>query len=249
MKKFLIAAGCLTLGVSFISCGGAQGDDPGESYMPDMYYARAYEAYNYNMVEGEFDSLKRRGITYTQLPVAGTVARGEMNSYHLTNDSTGLRTAETSLVNPIQENTYNAKEAERLYLVNCGICHGDKLDGQGPIVVSEAYPAVPPSLADDRAKTQWNDGHYFHVITFGKGSMGSYASQLRPEQRWQVIRYIRTRQGLATTGGQQQQISGTADSTKNVQGANLPAEGVQNQGDTRANRLLTPTNRRNTSSN
>ena len=24
-------------------------------------------------------------------------------------------------------------EAERLYLVNCGICHGPKLDGNGPL--------------------------------------------------------------------------------------------------------------------
>jgi hypothetical protein len=45
----------------------------------------------------------------------------------------------------------------------------------------------------------WSDGHYFHVITFGKGQMGSYASQLRPEQRWWVINYIRNRQGPATT--------------------------------------------------
>ena len=25
------------------------------------------------------------------------------------------------------------KEAERLYLINCGICHGQKLDGEGPL--------------------------------------------------------------------------------------------------------------------
>jgi hypothetical protein len=42
------------------------------------------------------------------------------------------------------------------------------------------------------------------VITFGKGAMGSYASQLRPEQRWVVIKYIRNKQGGVvqdSTGG------------------------------------------------
>lgn len=222
MKKFWIAAGSIAIGAALISCGGAEGDDPGESYMPDMYYARAYEAYNYNMVEGEYDSLRKRGINYTQLPVAGTVARGESGSYHLTGDSAGLRAAEL-LVNPLGNGNINKdmmKEAERLYLVNCGICHGPKLDGQGPIVTNGAYPAVPPSLSDDKAKSQWSDGHYFHVITFGKGSMGSYASQLRPEQRWMVISYIRNRQGGGATGAA---MAGTGDSTQNTQGTNLPA--------------------------
>ena len=46
--------------------------------------------------------------------------------------------------------------------------------------------------ADSKAFT---DGHYYHVITFGKGQMGSYASQLSPDQRWWVIKYIRSKQG------------------------------------------------------
>jgi mono/diheme cytochrome c family protein len=199
MKKFVIAAGCLAISMGFIGCG-AHGDDPGESYMPDMYYSRAYEAYGYNNVGGERDSLKRRGITYTGLPVTGTVARGEVLSYHLTNDSAGL-TAANALRNPLDTAAVTAvamKEAERLYLINCGICHGDKLDGNGPLFNggNGPYPAAPKNLtaADSKA---FSDGHYYHVITFGKGQMGSYASQLNPEQRWWVIKYIRSKQGVS----------------------------------------------------
>src|SRR5215208_4161581 len=90
MKKLVIAAGCLAISFGLISCGGAHGDNPGHAYMPDMYYARAYETYGYNNVGGEYDSLKSRGIFYNAMPVPGTVARGEMMSYHLTNDSAGL---------------------------------------------------------------------------------------------------------------------------------------------------------------
>jgi hypothetical protein len=38
----------------------------------------------------------------------------------------------------------------------------------------------------------------YHVITYGKGQMGSYASQLFPEQRWWVINYMRSKQGPLT---------------------------------------------------
>jgi mono/diheme cytochrome c family protein len=40
-------------------------------------------------------------------------------------------------------------EAERLYLINCGICHGTKLDGNGPLYNDGKgpYPAA--------AKKRW----------------------------------------------------------------------------------------------
>ncbi|MDQ3278299.1 MAG: cytochrome c, partial [Bacteroidota bacterium] len=86
------------------------------------------------------------------------------------------------------------------YLVNCGICHGTALDGNGPLYKGGEgpYPAKPQVLNDANAAA-WTDGHYYHVITFGKGAMGSYASQLNPDQRWMVINYIRSRQGGAAS--------------------------------------------------
>lgn len=198
MKTVFFAAGFLSL-LGMMGCG-AGGNDTGRAYMPDMYYARAYETYGYNNVEGEFDSLRNRGIRYNALPVPGTVARGEAMSYHLTGDSAGLAAAQ-SLINPLDTAALlpgAMKEAERLYLINCGICHGDKLDGNGPIYNDGkgAYPVQPAILTASNIKA-FSDGHYFHVITFGIRSMGSYASQLTPQQRWWVIKYIRSKQGAA----------------------------------------------------
>ena len=31
----------------------------------------------------------------------------------------------------------------------------------------------------------------YHTITYGKGNMGSHATQLNPTQRWSIIRYLR----------------------------------------------------------
>ena len=202
MKRILIAAGIFSLSLGFVSCGGAHGDDPGHAYMPDMYYSRAYETYGYNDVGGEYDSLKRRGIFYNAMPVQGTVARGDMISYHLTNDSAGMLAAEAlkSPLDSVAATKGAMKEAERLYLVYCGICHGDKLDGNGPLPAGGAYIAAPANFTAPNIKA-FPDGHYFHVITYGIRSMGSYASQLTPEQRWWVIRYIRSKQGGAAKSG------------------------------------------------
>jgi mono/diheme cytochrome c family protein len=219
MKKLLIIAAIIAIGVGMLSCGRDK-RSPGRAYMPDMYYSRAYEAYSYNNI-GDYERLHKEGAFYNSMPVAGTVARGEMLSYHLTEDSAGMRMAE-SLINPfdsLRNNKVQIKEAERLYLINCGICHGTKLDGNGPLWKNGdgPYPAAPRNLVTPEAKG-WSDGHYFHVITFGKGQMGSYASQLRPEQRWWVINYIRNRQGPATVAADSTATAGKASSGGNTMG-------------------------------
>ncbi|MFL5739815.1 MAG: c-type cytochrome [Flavisolibacter sp.] len=214
MKKLFIASGFLSLGLGLISCG-AHGDDPGRAYMPDMYYSRAYETYNYNDVGGELDTLKARGINYNALPVPGTIARGDVLPYHFTstNDSNRIKEAD-AFKNPLDSAAVNKvamTEAQRLFLVNCAICHGPNLDGNGPLYNggNGPYPAVPKNLMAPDAKA-FTDGHIFFVITNGIRSMGSYASQLTPMQRWWVVKYIRSKQ---TAGG------GAAGAAKDSTGA------------------------------
>lgn len=203
MKKLsVIAVLFLAFSAGLVSCG-AHGNDPGHAYMPDMYYSRAFETYGYNDVTGEYDTLKARGIFYNAMPVQGTVARGDMLPHHYpagASDSDRLKEANT-FKNPLDSMAITPvamKEAERLYLVNCAICHGTALDGNGPLFASGAYPVAPKNLTAPDAKA-FTDGHYYFVMTFGKGMMGSYASQLTSIQRWWVIKYIRSKQ--ATTGG------------------------------------------------
>jgi hypothetical protein len=38
------------------------------------------------------------------------------------------------------------------------------------------------------------EGKMFHSITYGRNIMGSYASQLNPEERWKVIMFVQTLQ-------------------------------------------------------
>ncbi|MEI6947481.1 cytochrome c [Paraflavisolibacter sp. H34] len=186
--------------IGIVSCDGAKGNDPGDVYAPDMGYSRAYETYGYNNVNGEYDTLKARGISFNASPVAGTMARGDAEAYPYPNSDTAYAQSK-AYRNPYDTVTLskaNLVEAERLYLVNCAICHGSKLDGNGPLWNdgNGPYPAGPRNLLDDYTK-KLADGQMYHVIMHGKGMMGSYASQVHPEQRWWIIKYIRSKQGPA----------------------------------------------------
>lgn len=166
---------------------------PGRTYMPDMTYSRAYETYYTSA-----DEMEAKGIHYTAKPVDGTIARGDMFPYTLKNDSAGYAQS-AGIKNPLNTADIDMQEAERLYLVNCGICHGAKLDGNGPLWKGGdgPYPAAPKNFMADDMKAM-AEGTMFHSVTYGKNLMGSYASQLNTQQRWEVIAYIKMKQGAAT---------------------------------------------------
>jgi mono/diheme cytochrome c family protein len=200
MKRLLIITGILIAGTAMISCGGAKGNDPGDTYAPDMATSRAYETYGYNNI-GDYQNLKDKGINYNATPVAGTIARGDIAAYPFPGTDSGYLQSR-AYRNPFDTVTLGKDqmtEAERLYLINCGICHGSKLDGNGPLWKGGdgPYPAAPRNLLDDYSKAL-ADGQIYHVIVHGKGQMGSYASQMRPAQRWLVVNYIRAKQGPGT---------------------------------------------------
>jgi len=192
MKKIWIIAGLAAM-VVMAGCNKTR-RSPGRAYMPDMSYSRAYETYMTNS-----EALEKEGIHYTALPVKGTIARGDMlDIYPYANDSAGYALS-ANVKNPLNPDSINMKEAERLFLVNCGICHGSKLDGNGPLYNDGKgpFPNAPKNLLSDEIK-KMADGTIFHSVTYGKGSMGSYASQLSTAQRWMVIDYIRSKQGGGT---------------------------------------------------
>jgi mono/diheme cytochrome c family protein len=193
MKKISIIAVCIGA-LAMAACSDVK-RTPGKVYMPDMAYSRAVETYS------DKQKLQEEGINYTGLPVAGTVSRGEEVIYKMLADTAGTYVTAAAMRNPLPAlDTVAMVEAERLYLINCGICHGGKLDGNGPLYKdgNGPYPAAPKNfMADDMKKMA--DGTYFHSITYGKGQMGAYAAQLSPKQRWMVIHYIRSKQGV--TGG------------------------------------------------
>jgi mono/diheme cytochrome c family protein len=195
MNKFLTLT-FLAAVVILTSCSDVK-RKPGSIYMPDMAYSRAYETY------ADHSNLKEKGINYNAKPVEGTIARGMDMPFPLAKDKVGDTVnyfASKLVPNPID--TLSVKElteAERLYLINCGICHGTKLDGNGPLYKGGdgPYPVKPATLVGDVRYESMPDGQMFYSVAYGKNQMGSYASQLSKHQRWMVIKYIKIKQAAS----------------------------------------------------
>ena len=179
--------------ITLVSCEEVK-RTPGTVYMPDMAYSRAIESYT------DLTYLKDQGIHFDARPVAGTIARGKEMPFPYAKDKAGDTTnynASKLVPNPIDSlSARDAAEAERLYLVNCGICHGAKLDGNGPLYKdgNGPYAAKPATLVGDAKYENMPAGQMFYSIAYGKNLMGSYAAQLNKRQRWMIIKYIKNKQ-------------------------------------------------------
>ncbi|HEY6502697.1 MAG TPA: cytochrome c [Chitinophagaceae bacterium] len=204
MKKFLIIAGFVATGIVMVGCDKTR-RSPGRAYMPDMAYSTALETYAYRDTS-KFTTVKddknSHKIFYNNMPVEGTIARGDIGAYTGSKtDTTGMYAASASIKNPLDPASIDMKEAQRLYLVNCGICHGAKLDGNGPLYKGGdgPYPAKPATLVGDAKYEAMAEGTMFHSVTYGLNAMGSYASQLSTTQRWMVVAYIKSKQVKTAT--------------------------------------------------
>ena len=123
MKKLIVSLLILVAVTLAVSCSDVQ-RDPGKIYMPDMAYSRAYETYA--TTEELKAELLKKGIHFSNIPVEGTIKRGELLPFLIKKDSAASDTtnyvASKQVKNPLT--SMDTVEAERLYLVNCGICHG-----------------------------------------------------------------------------------------------------------------------------
>ena len=218
MKKItIITAVMLSGAIAFISCGGK--GDPGRVYMPDMAYSRGVETYSEHdsTFTRDVNAVGGRLIFYNAMPPKGTIRRGELFPYPLPGDSNGYKMS-SMVKNPFDSITpAQMSEAGRLFNINCAICHGPKGTADGPLAASGHIGGVANLTGD--AYVKMADGTMFHSVTFGKGVMGSYASQLTRAQRWMIIKYIRTLQpkpAAAATTGASGATTAATDTTKKI---------------------------------
>ncbi len=189
----------LSAAAVIVSCSDIK-RKPGSVYIPDMAYSRAYETY------ADQSNLAEKGIHYTSMPVAGTISREEEVPFPIAKDAPGDTTnyvASKQVKSPVDSlSAKDEAEAERLYLINCGICHGAQLNGNGPLYKDGTgpYPVAPRNLVADPVVSVMPEGQMFYSVAYGRNLMGAYASQLSRKQRWQVIRYIKNKQLSAKAG-------------------------------------------------
>ena len=232
MKKLNTLFAIALIALIMASCGSADGEFTGSEYMPDMAHSIAYEAntnnyYSFNRRHtDEADYLK---MIQPRNPVANTIPRGyagyttdaalwesrqksmkglpmngSMPYYYENTDDDRTRAIAEINGNPFPLTQAGLDKGKDLYNVYCGICHGEKGDGNGYLVEDKtkagqpklAYPNQPTNLISDGPTDVKNssEGRVYHAIMHGKGVMGSYKDKLSFEERWQVIHYLRSLQ-------------------------------------------------------
>jgi mono/diheme cytochrome c family protein len=215
--KILLLGSMALLVTGMSSCFRAGGNSTGTVYMPDMAYSRAVETY------ADHSHLKDAGIHYDATPVEGTIKRGAiLGGFNLAMDKAGDTTnyvASKQIANPLPAlNEKDMAEAKRLYNVNCGICHGEKLDGNGPLYKDGTgpYPVAPKNLIADPIVSKMTAGQMMYSLTYGKNLMGSYAAQLSTKQRWMVIHYVKSMQpgGVPAAAPAAAPVADTTKATK-----------------------------------
>jgi len=78
------------------------------------------------------------------------------------------------------------------YDIYCAPCHNYNGDGRG-MVVQRGFPQ-PVSFVDTQRLLDAPVGYYYNAITNGFGRMFSYASRVRPEDRWAISAYVKALQ-------------------------------------------------------
>ncbi|MEO6150418.1 MAG: cytochrome c [Mucilaginibacter sp.] len=188
MNKFkLLGITAISIAASVLITSCKDKRSTGWEYAPNMYRHIAFDPdqQNPNFADGKT----------AQVPPKGTIPVG-FTRFNYANTTAGYDSASLTLTSPVK---YNYKDGEVLYQHFCSPCHGKTGQGDG-LVVAHGYPA-PPSYSKGQstrggAMKDLTDGKIYHTITYGLNAMGSYASQLAPEERWKVVAYIHHLQTL-----------------------------------------------------
>lgn len=177
-------ASLLLLSLLLMSCRGQLSEKPPISPQQNMQFQNRFNAQE----ENEFfaNNMAMRP------PVEGTIARGNLrqnSELYQGRDENGNFITEIPL-DVTQSFLYRGKERYDIY---CTPCHGKTGDGQG-IIMTGQYGYVPAPSYHRQASYDMPDGQFYSAITEGIRSMPAYNTQIKVEDRWAIVAYIRALQ-------------------------------------------------------
>jgi len=104
-------------------------------------------------------------------------------------------------------NSYDEGKAAEIYRVNCSICHGESLQGDGAVAKYLTRGAAPANLIGGSA-AEATEGEIFAWISYGSRTgfalqmagqpnptaMPTFNKLLTEEERWHLVKYIMAKQ-------------------------------------------------------
>jgi len=115
----------------------------------------------------------------------GSVARTGSELYY----PKEAREAAAARKNPVAATPESVKKGHDLFAIYCTPCHGASGKGGG-LVAAKFVP--PPDLTSADLQKVRTDGYWQSYLSAGGAVMPSYGEALSPEERWDVVNYLRT---------------------------------------------------------
>ena len=92
--------------------------------------------------------------------------------------------------NPVKPTPTGLARAKKLYGYDCAMCHGKNGDGQGDL--ADDMKLKLRDWRDPAALKDMTDGEMSYIIGKGKGQMPAGADQMKPDEIWMMVNYVRT---------------------------------------------------------
>jgi hypothetical protein len=121
--------------------------------------------------------------------IEGTIARGQLEDDPLL--YTGKVNGQEADQFPFAITDKDLARGRERFNIFCSPCHSQLGDGNG-MIVQRGFKK-PPSYFDPRLMKA-PVGHFFNVMTYGRGAMGDYSAQVPVADRWRIAAYIRALQ-------------------------------------------------------
>jgi mono/diheme cytochrome c family protein len=174
----------LLVSAVMMSCRGQLSDKPPIHPQQNMHDQERFNAQQENPFFADGRAMR--------LPVDGTIARGNLRH------DTELYAGRDSDGNFITEIPYEITKSflyrgKERYDIYCQMCHGGTGDGRG-IIMTGQYGYVPaPTFHSDQSRAM-PEGEIYDAIANGIRNMPGYAQQIRVEDRWAIVAYVRALQ-------------------------------------------------------
>jgi mono/diheme cytochrome c family protein len=97
--------------------------------------------------------------------------------------------AQTQKANPVAANAASIDAGRKTYMQRCAKCHGEKGEGDGP---DAKELNLHPAKFTASSVHEESDGALYWKITVGKKGMPDFGKRLSPNDRWNVINFVRT---------------------------------------------------------
>lgn len=121
------------------------------------------------------------------LPPEGSVAINANDAYAYSREE-----ASEKLQNPFIGDPRSVVRGARVYKSYCLACHGERMDGFGPVMPSLPQPDGIKSLAG-KAVGEMTDGELFWVNRHRVRAHPPIGTSMSYEENWDVISYIRSK--------------------------------------------------------